>query len=289
MFDSKSAKPVDLRLAAGKIQAVEAHREIFAEHVTIPLCPIRTSYSEMAADCDLDTSDFDPQLCQQVRNCSRLDAVSHQRGYALLHRCAILDASESIATPAKRPEAFSSLILETVSQEVFQLIDYIATCKQLQAFHGSRVLRILSEQGTEFINQEFEKHARQRGVHLATSPAHQPQSNGVAERLVGLAKQCTSRLLLAAGLPDFYWSYAIKGALDELGDSLQKIFASRRLEGSCERICPTPGMRGSGQLPTREQLWKQDKRGLDRQKRKLRKTKCWSKERGRRLSSTEGS
>ena len=48
----------------------------------------------------------------------------------------------------------------TVSQEVFQLIDYIATCKQLQAFHGSRVLRILSDQGTEFVIQEFEKHAR---------------------------------------------------------------------------------------------------------------------------------
>ena len=31
-----------------------------------------------------------------------------------------------------------------VSQEVFQLIDYIASCKQLlQAFHGSKVLRIL--------------------------------------------------------------------------------------------------------------------------------------------------
>ena len=86
-----------------------------------------------------------------------------------------------------------------MSQEVFQLIDCIATCTQLQAFHGSSVLRIL-DQGTEFVNQEFEKHARQRGIHLATSPAHQPQSNGVAERLVGLAKQCTRRLLLAAGL-----------------------------------------------------------------------------------------
>ena len=84
----------------------------------------------------------------------------------------------------------------TVSQEVFQLIDHIATCKQLQAFHhGSRVLRILSDQGTEFVNQEFEKHARQRGIHLATSPAHQPQSNSVADRLVGLAKQCARRFL----------------------------------------------------------------------------------------------
>ena len=40
LFDSKAAKPVNLRLAAGKINAVDAHREIFAEHVTIPLCPL---------------------------------------------------------------------------------------------------------------------------------------------------------------------------------------------------------------------------------------------------------
>ena len=48
LFDSKSAKPVNLRLAAGEITAVEAHREIFAEqlHVTIPLCPLGRCYSE---------------------------------------------------------------------------------------------------------------------------------------------------------------------------------------------------------------------------------------------------
>ena len=40
LFDSKAAKPVNLRLAAGEINAVEAHREIFAEHVTVPLCPL---------------------------------------------------------------------------------------------------------------------------------------------------------------------------------------------------------------------------------------------------------
>ena len=40
LFDSKSAKPVNLRLAAAEVQAVEAHREIFAEHFTIPLCPL---------------------------------------------------------------------------------------------------------------------------------------------------------------------------------------------------------------------------------------------------------
>ena len=65
-----------------------------------------------------------------------------------------------------------------MSQEVFQLIIW-QLVGSFKPFMG-----ILSDQGTEFVNQDFEKHARQRGIHLATSPAHQPQSNGVAERLV---------------------------------------------------------------------------------------------------------
>ena len=40
LHDDKSAKQVNLRLAAGAFAAVEAHREMFAKHVTIPLCPL---------------------------------------------------------------------------------------------------------------------------------------------------------------------------------------------------------------------------------------------------------
>ena len=75
--------------------------------------PIRTSYSETPAYCDLDTSDFDSQLCQQSRNSTGLDAVSYQRRYTFLRSCAILDASPSFATSAEGTEAFSSFILET--------------------------------------------------------------------------------------------------------------------------------------------------------------------------------
>ena len=92
----------------------------------------------------------------------------------------------------------------------------ISNCKQIQAFQGAKITRILSDQGSEFVNQEFETHARLRGIHLATSPAYQPQSNGVAERMVGLAKQCARRLLLESRLPDFYWSYAMRFAAEML-------------------------------------------------------------------------
>ena len=96
------------------------------------------------------------------------------------------------------------------------MIDWISTCKQIQAFNGAKITRILSDQGSEFVNQEFENHACLRGIHLTTSPAYQPQSNGVAERMAGLAKQCTRQLLLASKLPDIYWSYAMRFAAELL-------------------------------------------------------------------------
>ena len=62
----------------------------------------------------------------------------------------------------------------TIPQEVFQLIDHIASCKQLQAFHGSKVLHIKSDQGRELVSQDFKRLARLRGIHLSPSLAHQP-------------------------------------------------------------------------------------------------------------------
>ena len=38
--EKRAGKPVTLRLAAGQVRAVEHHREIFADHVTVPLCPL---------------------------------------------------------------------------------------------------------------------------------------------------------------------------------------------------------------------------------------------------------
>ena len=76
LFDSKSAKPVTLRPAAGEINAAEAHQEIFAEHVTIPLCPLGRVIQKLQLTAIWTTPDFDSQLCQQIRKSARLDATS---------------------------------------------------------------------------------------------------------------------------------------------------------------------------------------------------------------------
>ncbi len=50
------------------------------------------------------------------------------------------------------------------------------------------------------MNQTLQAKAEEWGVHWATSPAYQPASNGIAERMIGLAKTIVRRLLFAAEL-----------------------------------------------------------------------------------------
>ncbi len=76
--------------------------------------------------------------------------------------------------------------------------------------------RIVSDQGTEPMNQTLQSKAEEWGVHWATSPAYQPASNGVAERMIGLAKTIVRRLLFAAELEPKYWAYALPHGADVL-------------------------------------------------------------------------
>ncbi len=92
----------------------------------------------------------------------------------------------------------------------------IRNCKSLRPFEGCLIRRIVSDQGTEFMNQTLQSKTEEWGVHWATSPAYQPASNGVAERLVGLAKTIVRRLLFASKLEPKYWSYAMLHGADVL-------------------------------------------------------------------------
>ncbi len=76
--------------------------------------------------------------------------------------------------------------------------------------------RIVSDRGTEFMNQTLQSKTEEWGVHSATSPAYQPASNGVAERMIRLAKTIVRRLLFAAELEPKCWSYALLHGADVL-------------------------------------------------------------------------
>ena len=71
LCDTKAAKPVSLRLSAGEITAVVVtQRDLCRAHHNTTV-PIRTCHSETPAYCDLDTPDFDSELCDQVGSGTR--------------------------------------------------------------------------------------------------------------------------------------------------------------------------------------------------------------------------
>eukprot|EP00971_Amphidinium_carterae_P056227 1109545-Amphidinium_carterae.1 len=67
----------------------------------------------------------------------------------------------------------------------------------------------MSDNGGEFTSKPFIEGLHVLGVTLTTSPSYQPQSNGMAERCVGLMKTAVRRLLVAANLSDRVWPYAV--------------------------------------------------------------------------------
>eukprot|EP00971_Amphidinium_carterae_P046127 907934-Amphidinium_carterae.4 len=74
--------------------------------------------------------------------------------------------------------------------------------------------RRLSNGEHVFDNPVFRKHALDLGIGVYNSPPYQPQSNGIAERLVGMSKMLVKRLLESNGLETFYWNYAVTHATD---------------------------------------------------------------------------
>ena len=58
-----------------------------------------------------------------------------------------------------------------------------------------RVRRIHSDRAKEFVTRPFQEYCTQNGIRLTTTAGHEPQSNGTAERAVGLIKSVASRCL----------------------------------------------------------------------------------------------
>ena len=60
--------------------------------------------------------------------------------------------------------------------------------RNLHQITGSRIVRLQADGGGEFTNQKVRDLCWEKNITLSYSPAHQPSSNGIAERMVGMLK-----------------------------------------------------------------------------------------------------
>ena len=84
--------------------------------------------------------------------------------------------------------------------------------RNLHQIKGSRVTRIQADGGGEFTNKKIQDLCWEKNIVLSYSPAHQPSSNGIAERMVGMLKTTVRRMLKQANLGREWWSYACRFA-----------------------------------------------------------------------------
>ena len=84
--------------------------------------------------------------------------------------------------------------------------------RNLHQIPGSRIVRTQADGGGEFTNQKVRDLCWEKNIPLSYSPAHQPSSNGIAERMVGMLKTTVRRMLKQAHLGREWWSYACRFA-----------------------------------------------------------------------------
>ena len=82
--------------------------------------------------------------------------------------------------------------------------------RNLHQIPGSRIVQIQADGGGQFTNQRVRDLYWEKNITLAYSPAHQPSSNGIAERMVGILKSTVRRVLKQAHLEREWWSYACR-------------------------------------------------------------------------------
>ena len=84
--------------------------------------------------------------------------------------------------------------------------------RNLHLITGSRIVRIQADGRGEFTNKKVQDLCWEKNIILSYPPAHQPSSNGIAERMVGMLKTTVRRMLKQANLGREWRSYASRFA-----------------------------------------------------------------------------
>ena len=81
---------------------------------------------------------------------------------------------------------------------------------ELRAITGAQrsIVRFHSDAGKEFINAETKKVLDENGIFQSHTGGHDPKSNGLAERFVGIIKHAAANLIAHSGLSLVFWYYA---------------------------------------------------------------------------------
>eukprot|EP00975_Prorocentrum_lima_P001494 323423-Prorocentrum_lima.AAC.1 len=71
----------------------------------------------------------------------------------------------------------------------------LPTLGALRGMWGIQFVRVQSDNGGEFVNEQLISGCRSQGILMSQIPPCQPQSNGLMERMVGIIKEHMRKVL----------------------------------------------------------------------------------------------
>ena len=76
----------------------------------------------------------------------------------------------------------------------------------------SSIATLRSDNGGEYLSEEFESYLTSKGIHHELSAPYSPAQNGVAERINRTLMESARSMMSQAGLPESYWAEAVATA-----------------------------------------------------------------------------
>lgn len=95
-------------------------------------------------------------------------------------------------------------------QDVFRF--FIEFRAKVKSRIGVRIKRFRTDNGTEYLTNEFRDFLSRKGILHERTPAHTPQANGISERTNQTLENCTRAMLHDAKMSIGFWPYATKHA-----------------------------------------------------------------------------
>jgi hypothetical protein len=90
--------------------------------------------------------------------------------------------------------------------------EFILWWRQAERHSGCKLKYLRLDGGREFVGQEFVGELKSQGVMLRPTVPYTPQQNSVVERVNGVLVDMARTALRGAGLPLYWWEYAIRYA-----------------------------------------------------------------------------
>ena len=77
---------------------------------------------------------------------------------------------------------------------------------------SQKINSLRSDNGGEYLSQEFESYLKSKGIHHELTVPHSPEQNGVAERMNRTLMESARSMMAHAGLPERFWAEAVECA-----------------------------------------------------------------------------